>query len=83
MDRVTMFSAKNTVDSVRRHMIAEMKVPKPLKVEQEIIAKKLSKLDEVIEIETDLLDKSKMEKQALMSDLLTGKVPVKYEEEKI
>ena len=83
MNRVTMFSAKNTVDSVRRHMIAEMKVPKPLKVEQEIIAKKLSKLDEVIEIETDLLDKSKMEKQALMSDLLTGKVPVKYEEEKI
>jgi type I restriction enzyme S subunit len=82
MDRVTMFSTKNTVDSVRRHMIAEMKVPKPLKVEQEIIAKKLSKLDEVIEIETDLLDKSKMEKQALMSDLLTGNVRVKYEEEK-
>jgi hypothetical protein len=43
----------------------------------------LSELDKILNKERLAFDKCKQLKQALMSDLLTGKVPVKYEEDKV
>lgn len=76
MKRVEMFSAKNTVDSVRRHMISEMKIPKPLKDEQDCIVVRLSMLDKRINSEEAFLCKMIKMKRGLMQDLLTGKVEV-------
>ena len=76
MKRVEMFSAKNTVDSVRRHMISEMKVPKPSKDEQNVIVDRLSAVDSRISYEDAFLAKILELKQGLMQDILTGRVPV-------
>jgi len=50
-------------------------------IEQDVIAKNISCLDKKIKIEQISLSKYQQLKQGLMSDLLTGKIRVKYEEE--
>lgn len=77
-NEVAKYSAKTTVDSVRYHMIAEMKVPIPKDYkEQEKIADVLEEANKKIESEQSNLDKLIKIKTGLMQDLLTGKVRVK------
>lgn len=76
MKKVAMFSAKNTVDSVRRHMISEMKIPKPSIDEQNVIVDRLSAVDSRISYEDAFCSKILELKQGLMQGLLNGKVPV-------
>ena len=78
LKRVSQFSAKGTVDSVRLAMISEMYVIKPRPKEQERIAEIMLKTEKIInELEKEL-DKLKKLKTALMQDLLTGKVRVTH-----
>jgi len=67
-------TAKSSVDSVRRDMIAEMLIPlPPTKAEQTAIATALSDMDtEIKQLETQL-SKYKMLKTGMMQELLTGK----------
>ncbi|KKG06140.1 restriction endonuclease subunit S [Methanosarcina mazei] len=51
--------------------------------EQVFISQRLEKIDSVIEFEEHTYHKYQQLKQALMSDLLTGKVRVKYEENNV
>jgi type I restriction enzyme S subunit len=76
MERVAQFSAKGSVDSVRRHMIAKMLIPKPSSEEQAEVVRVLRKAAECIDHYRAELDKLRSLKTALMQDLLTGKVRV-------
>jgi len=62
--------------------INSLKIKLPKKNEQDEIAKRIKSIINKIEIESVFLSKYQQLKQALMSDLLTGRVPVKYKEEK-
>jgi len=67
-------TAKSSVDSVRREMIADMYIPLPPLAEQRAIAQVLSDMDaEIAELE-ERREKTKAMKQGLMQVLLTGKV---------
>ena len=67
-------TAKSSVDSVRREMIARMLIALPNIKEQEAIAITISDMDNEIESLENKLDKVKQVKQGMMQDLLTGKV---------
>jgi type I restriction enzyme S subunit len=73
-DRVMAMTAKSSVDSVRREMIADMQIPLPSTLtEQQAIAQILSDMDaEITHLETQ---KAKYQaiKQGMMQELLTGK----------
>lgn len=72
--RIMQMTAKSSVDSVRREMIARMFIPlPPTKVEQEAIAEALSDADALIESLGHLLGKKRQLKQGAMQELLTGK----------
>ncbi|MDC9728516.1 MAG: restriction endonuclease subunit S [Methyloprofundus sp.] len=72
-DRIMSMTAKSSVDSVRREMIADMLIALPLIDEQREIAKVLSEMDsEVIALE-NRLSKTQQIKQGMMQELLTGK----------
>lgn len=74
-NRVISLSAKATVDSVRRNMIAKMKVEIPKAIaEQKAIAEILSDMEsEISELETKR-DKYIAIRQGMMQQLLTGKI---------
>lgn len=73
-DRIMQMTAKSSVDSVRREMIARMLIPlPPTKAEQEAIAEVLSDADALIESLERLLAKKRHLKQGAMQQLLTGK----------
>lgn len=73
-ERAIALSAKATVDSVRRDMIAKMKVDLPSLAEQHAIATILSDMDaEIAELEAKR-DKYKEVRQGMMQQLLTGKI---------
>ena len=73
-NRIMQMTAKSSVDSVRREMIARMPVPlPPTEVEQRAIAAALSDLDGLIGGFEQLLAKKRDLKQAAMQQLLTGK----------
>ena len=73
-ERAIALSAKATVDSVRRDMIAKMKVDLPSLAEQHAIATILSDMDaEIAELEAKR-DKYKKVRQGMMQQLLTGKI---------
>ena len=76
MERVAQFSAKGSVDSVRRHMIAKMMIPKPGADEQAEVIRILRSASRCIDDYDDMLEKLRHLKTALMQDLLTGKVRV-------
>ena len=72
--RIMQMTAKSSVDSVRREMIAKMQIPiPPTKSEQEAIAEALSDADALIESLEQLLVKKRQIKQGTMQELLTGK----------
>ena len=72
-NEVSKYTAKSSVDSVRRDMIAEMLIPTPPIPEQERIAEALSDVDSMISSLEKLIAKKKAIKQGAMQKLLTGK----------
>lgn len=72
-DRIMSMTAKSSVDSVRREMIADMMIALPTKPEQKAIATALSDVDELIVSLEKLIAKKRDIKTATMQQLLTGK----------
>ena len=72
-NEVAKYTAKSSVDSVRRDMIAEMLIPVPNIEEQQKIAEALSDMDILISSLEKLIEKKKAIKQGAMQELLTGK----------
>jgi type I restriction enzyme S subunit len=72
-DRIMSMTAKSSVDSVRREMIADMLIALPLIDEQREIAKVLSDMDTEIQTLQQRLSKTQQLKQGMMQELLTGK----------
>jgi type I restriction enzyme, S subunit len=70
--RIMQMTAKSSVDSVRREMIANMMIPIPLAKEQTAIATVLSDTDALIEGLERLIVKRRDMKQGVMQKLLTG-----------
>jgi type I restriction enzyme S subunit len=73
-DRIMSMTAKSSVDSVRREMIADMLIPLPPPPEQRAIAAALSDADALIASLDALIAKKRDLKQAAMQQLLTGKI---------
>lgn len=73
LNEVEKYTAKSSVDSVRRDMIAKMPIPIPSRREQDAIAETLSDVDSLIVSLQKLIDKKKAIKQGTMQELLTGK----------
>ncbi len=73
--RIMQMTAKSSVDSVRREMIARMLIPlPPTKTEQTAIAAILSDMDaEIASLEAKLA-KARRLKQGMMQELLTGRI---------
>ena len=72
-NRIMQMTAKSSVDSVRRDMIARMLVPlPPTEAEQHAIAEALSDVDELLGGLDRLIVKKRDLKQAAMQQLLTG-----------
>ncbi|AUJ63881.1 hypothetical protein B9057_05955 [Aestuarium zhoushanense] len=73
-DRIMSMTAKSSVDSVRREMIADMMVRLPMdSKEQDRIVEALSDADALIEGLERLIAKKRLIKQGAMQDLLTAK----------
>lgn len=72
-DRIMSMTAKSSVDSVRREMIADMKMVLPSKAEQTAIATILSDMRNELQVLTQKLEKARALKQGMMQQLLTGK----------
>ena len=72
-NRIMAMTAKSSVDSVRRDMIAEMYIILPPKPEQTAIATALSNTDALLAELEKLLAKKHAIKTATMQQLLTGK----------
>ncbi|WP_118138142.1 restriction endonuclease subunit S [Oceanicella sp. SM1341] len=73
-DRIMSMTAKSSVDSVRREMIADMMVRLPMDPkEQDRIVEALSDADALIEGLERLIAKKRLIKQGAMQDLLTAK----------
>ena len=71
-DRVMAMTAKSSVDSVRREMIADMQIPiPPTLTEQKAIATALSDVDALIASLEQTITKKKAIKQGAMQQLLT------------
>jgi type I restriction enzyme S subunit len=75
-DRVHSMTAKSSVDSVRREMIADMQIALPPIDEQKRIAQALSDVDAVISTTEKLIAKKKALKQGTMQTLLSGKMRI-------
>lgn len=71
--RIMQMTAKSSVDSVRREMIAKMLIPLPLKSEQIAIATALTDADALITRLDKLIAKKKAIKQGAMQELLRPK----------
>lgn len=72
-ERVQSMTAKSSVDSVRREMIADMPIPLPPLPEQRRIAKVLSEADDLIKQWENVIAKKRDIKTGTMQLLLTGK----------
>ena len=72
-ERIMSMTAKSSVDSVRREMIAEMPLVLPPKKEQTAIANALSDVDALISELEKLIAKKQSIKTATMQQLLTGR----------
>lgn len=71
-DRIMSMTAKSSVDSVRREMIADMALPVPPIDEQKRIANAFKDIDDLIASLDALIAKKRDIKQAAMQQLLTG-----------
>lgn len=72
-DKVMAMTAKSSVDSVRREMIADMLITLPPKEEQIAISSVLSDMDTELDALQQRLTKTQTIKQGMMQELLTGK----------
>jgi type I restriction enzyme S subunit len=72
-NRIMSMTAKSSVDSVRREMIADMKLSLPPYNEQTAIANALSDVDALLTELEKLIAKKQAIKTATMQQLLTGK----------
>ena len=72
-------TAKSSVDSVRMEMIAKMLMPLPPPSEQKAIASILSDMDTEIAAIEQRRNKTRDLKQAMMQELLTGRIRLKIE----
>ena len=72
-NEVAKYTAKSSVDSIRRDMIAEMLIPVPSPEEQQKIAEALSDMDSLVSSLEKLIEKKKTIKQGAMQELLTNK----------
>lgn len=73
--RIIQMTAKSSVDSVRREMIAKMLVPfPPAKAEQEAIALTIRDMEADIDALEARLAKARQIKQGMMQELLTGRI---------
>ncbi|SGS39346.1 restriction endonuclease subunit S [Staphylococcus aureus] len=63
------YSAKTSVDSVRKDMIANMKVPRPIYIEQEKIGQFIKKVDNKIKIQKQVIELLKQRKKALLQKM--------------
>jgi type I restriction enzyme, S subunit len=73
--RIMQMTAKSSVDSVRREMIAKMLIPlPPTKAEQTAIANILSDMDVETAVLEAKLTKARQLKQGMMQELLTGRI---------
>lgn len=72
LQEVEKYTAKSTVDSVRRPMIANMEFPLPPFKEQQAIASALSDFDEHIDNLTELIEKKKAIRDGALEDLING-----------
>lgn len=70
--RIMQMTAKSSVDSVRREMIARMMVALPPRPEQEAIAEALTDADALIASLESLVAKKRAIKQGAMQELLSG-----------
>lgn len=73
LQEVEKYTAKSTVDSVRRPMIANMEFPLPPFKEQQAIASALSDFDEHIDNLSELIEKKKAIREGALEDLLSGR----------
>ena len=71
--RIMSMTAKSSVDSVRRDMIAEMLIPLPQKKEQIDISAIIKDIVELIETINKTIEKKKNIKQGAIQELLSGK----------
>ncbi|NLO40474.1 MAG: restriction endonuclease subunit S [Ruminiclostridium sp.] len=72
-NEVSKYTAKSSVDSVRKDMIAKMSLLTPPIPEQHAIASALSDIDNLIDVLNKLIDKKKNIKQGAIQELLTRK----------
>lgn len=72
-DRIMQMTAKSSVDSVRREMIARMPIALPPKGEQDAIARAISDAEQLVERLETLIVKKRAIKRGAFQDLLTGK----------
>lgn len=72
-NEVSKYTAKSSVDSVRRDMIAEMLIPVPSFEEQQKIAEALSNMDSLISSLEKLIEKKKAIKRGAIHELITAK----------
>jgi type I restriction enzyme S subunit len=73
--RIMQMTAKSSVDSVRRNMIARMVIPLPAsRAEQTAIASVLSDMDAELAALEQRREKTKLLKQGMMQELLTGRI---------
>ena len=70
---VAKYTAKSSVDSVRRQMIADMVIMLPTKEEQRSIIEALTDMDVLIDDLQKLIAKKKNIRQGTMQKLITGK----------
>ena len=77
IDEVRKYTAKSTVDSVRRPMIANMLIPLPPLKEQTAIAETLATFDTHITNLTELITKKKAIRDGALDELMTGRTRLK------
>lgn len=73
INEVEKYTAKSSVDSVRRAMIADMAFPHPKIDEQEDIVKALSTFDTYIDSLTELIEKKRNIRDGALEDLVSGR----------
>lgn len=77
IDEVRKYTAKSTVDSVRRPMIADMLIPLPPLHEQTAIADTLAAFDTHIANLAELISKKKAIRDGVLEDLMSGRTRLK------
>ena len=76
INEVEKYTAKSSVDSVRRAMIADMQFPHPDLPEQKEIVDVLSAFDSYIDDLAELIEKKKGIRDGALEDLISGKTRI-------